>query len=659
MIALAAWVCLAAAGPQYVWPLDLPRVVTSSFGEYRPGRLHAGLDLRTGGIGLPVKAPADGQVSRVRCSPWGYGKALYLTFDDGASVVFGHLSGFAPAIAQDVREEQHRTRSYTADLSPPPAQFPVHAGEVVAFSGDTGAGPAHLHYELRDAGGCPINPRTLGITWPDAVRPRFLRVAVVPLDPDARVEGDLEPVVRATHATGDGTCRCDPVRACGRIGLAVEVQDPANNGENILGVRAATLAVEGARQFEVAYERLDYATAGSGAVCYHPFLLGTGRFLLLWRWPGNASASVAANARDGAVEVADTGAEVTLTAVDFLGNQADLSLRLDGGVPASLPAPATAPGGAGEWSMQCAGDWLVVTAAFPGPEPETPHLLTSDAAGERDTPFLRVTDRLFRAGYRPVPGPEPATIRCGHPRLAGEPRTVHAVAHGSEVECAAGDMQVRVPGQAPFGTLLMETAPGPVPADTPARAVSAAGILWPETAPLDAAVTVSFPAPTGVERPERVHVYRRGPSGWSCLETRRGQGRFEADAGALGTFALLEDTTPPVIADFVPANGATVPVPRPRIAARVSDGASGIADVSLTCNGEWLLAAYDPEAGCVAWERDADLPRGAAELVLTVTDQAGNVSMATRRITVAPGKEGGKARGGVRTPRAEKAGRGR
>ena len=102
--ALAILVVLAGEPPSpYIWPLDLPQAITSSFGEYRGGRFHAGLDLRTGGIGKQVKAPAAGYVSRVRCSPWGYGKAVYLALDDGNTAVFGHLSAFAPELREYVR----------------------------------------------------------------------------------------------------------------------------------------------------------------------------------------------------------------------------------------------------------------------------------------------------------------------------------------------------------------------------------------------------------------------------------------------------------------------------------------------------------------------------------------------------------------------------
>ena len=87
----------AAAAPSgYVWPLKLDPQLTSSFAEYRPGRFHAGIDLRTNGVGREVFAASDGYVSRVRCSPYGYGKAIYLQMNDGNSVVYAHLSSYYP-----------------------------------------------------------------------------------------------------------------------------------------------------------------------------------------------------------------------------------------------------------------------------------------------------------------------------------------------------------------------------------------------------------------------------------------------------------------------------------------------------------------------------------------------------------------------------------
>ncbi|MGD8376771.1 MAG: M23 family peptidase, partial [Acidobacteriota bacterium] len=66
----------------YPLPADLP--ATASFGEYRPGHLHAGLDFSTGGeLGWPVRAAAAGEVFRLKVEPRGYGRAVYVRHPDG------------------------------------------------------------------------------------------------------------------------------------------------------------------------------------------------------------------------------------------------------------------------------------------------------------------------------------------------------------------------------------------------------------------------------------------------------------------------------------------------------------------------------------------------------------------------------------------------
>ncbi|HNV21468.1 MAG TPA: M23 family metallopeptidase, partial [Candidatus Hydrogenedentes bacterium] len=218
-----------AAGDAYQWPLALPPAVTSSFAEYRSGRFHAGLDLRTGTVGPEVYAAADGYVARIRCSPWGYGKAVYLRADDGHTFVYAHLAEFSSSLREYVRQAQHAREEYTVDLVPEPGAFPVRRGELLAFAGRSGTRAPHLHWEFRDAESRPVNPRLLGITWPDTTRPSIRKVLVVPRGADATVNGDVVPVVLEVRPDGSaGGHTCAAVTARGEIGLAVDVIDPAN-----------------------------------------------------------------------------------------------------------------------------------------------------------------------------------------------------------------------------------------------------------------------------------------------------------------------------------------------------------------------------------------------------------------------------------------------
>ena len=53
--------------PSFIPPFDFPIIFSGNFGEIRANHFHGGLDFKTGGaIGKPVRALADGYISRIR-----------------------------------------------------------------------------------------------------------------------------------------------------------------------------------------------------------------------------------------------------------------------------------------------------------------------------------------------------------------------------------------------------------------------------------------------------------------------------------------------------------------------------------------------------------------------------------------------------------------
>ncbi|MGB0311370.1 MAG: M23 family metallopeptidase, partial [Schleiferiaceae bacterium] len=92
-------------------PLDIPLVLSGTFAELRGNHFHGGIDIKTQGrSGLKVYSVADGYVSRIAVSPYGYGNAMYIRHPEGYTSVYGHLNAFAPEIEQWV-EDQFRDRS--------------------------------------------------------------------------------------------------------------------------------------------------------------------------------------------------------------------------------------------------------------------------------------------------------------------------------------------------------------------------------------------------------------------------------------------------------------------------------------------------------------------------------------------------------------------
>src|SRR5437016_2999809 len=174
----------------YIWPTDASMKITSSFAEYRSNHFHGGIDISTNGhTGYKVFAVRDGFVYRIRITPNGYGKMLYVRHPDGYYSTYAHLMTFNDTINAIARQEQYRKGTYEIDLVLDSSRVPLKKGEVIAFTGDTGFGPPHLHFEIRDENLNPVNPMLLdNFTVKDDIPPHFRKVMLSPLNANSSVE---------------------------------------------------------------------------------------------------------------------------------------------------------------------------------------------------------------------------------------------------------------------------------------------------------------------------------------------------------------------------------------------------------------------------------------------------------------------------------------
>jgi murein DD-endopeptidase MepM/ murein hydrolase activator NlpD len=134
-------------------PLDIPLILSGTFGELRPNHFHAGIDFKTkGASGLKIYSVADGYVSRIKVSPTGYGKAIYVKHPNGYTSVYAHIMRYNDKIEAIVKTEQYEKKSFAIEIFPKPNDIIVKKGEIIALSGNSGSSFApHLHFELRDS----------------------------------------------------------------------------------------------------------------------------------------------------------------------------------------------------------------------------------------------------------------------------------------------------------------------------------------------------------------------------------------------------------------------------------------------------------------------------------------------------------------------------
>ena len=332
VISVIKWMVLLAvalpAGAQersLLWPLRLAPALSSTFGESRSRAFHAGIDLKTWGeTGHPVQALADGYIWRVRTSPWGYGRALYQKLADDRMVVYAHLEGFAAPMAELVQQAQQQRGRYSVDLYFEEGEIPVIGGAVIGWSGESGAGPPHLHLELRDENNVAINPLLHGFSIADTVAPTLQRVAITPHGHKAQVEGGHDPYVlnlRWQPSRGEFV-GVRPVQVLGPVSISALMYDRADAAPNKLAPYRAELHIDGEPVFAARYERVGY---GDMHQMYldrplAAFKGGRGRFYNLCRLPGNRL-EFYEGPSDGIVDLARGRHEAVVVVADINGNE--------------------------------------------------------------------------------------------------------------------------------------------------------------------------------------------------------------------------------------------------------------------------------------------------------------------------------------------------
>ena len=293
---------------EYIWPTNTGKHLSSNFGEFRTTGYHLGVDMKTKGTeGHPIYAVSDGYVSRVVTNYSGFGKALYLTMEDGKTAVYAHLSKFSDKLEKRLKEEQEKSQSYLTNFYLTPNEFPFAQNDIIAYSGNSGFsfGP-HLHFEIRDEKGMILNPLTNGLDQPDRLAPIVEEISLAPLNKESWVNGNQLPQNFPVFRDKKGEYHfADTINTYGKIGLAVKTYDKREGAKNKYQPHRIEVFLNGRLFHSLEFEKLNYNWQSTANYIndYRNSRLNMGDFVKLYRNYNDPLIPVHSSDSDGTFEL--------------------------------------------------------------------------------------------------------------------------------------------------------------------------------------------------------------------------------------------------------------------------------------------------------------------------------------------------------------------
>jgi hypothetical protein len=649
-IAIALFTLAAASGlpaqePKlsWGWPLAIQDGISSTFQEFRSSHFHAGIDLRTlQRTGFPVLAVADGVIERITMTQRSYGRCLRLRHAGGYSSLVAHLEKFRGDIEDIVAREQARSGSkYFGDyLLPKPVA--VRRGEVIAFSGESGAGFAHLHLEIRDGADRAINPLTLIQHQPtDRNAPR-LKGVLWRSRGGSLINGDCGEFYSRLRLEKGVYTLAEPLRINGPCDVTLEALDLSDVSHAVApyGLEAS---LNGRLVFRTVFDSLSRDDNNQLGMLYDmAYSSPSAYFFNLCSRGGFALETTGMRLADELQRLPPGLHEIRVVVSDRQQNRSLAVLPL-------FKAPAGEPrtfdrkmayGTTRNGLMQMSefstflnlGDVVVKVKDLPVPASRLKLKIVQGNAGQV------VQAREYSQG----------AYFCFQP-LNHEPRLLlrfELSENGQVVEVSQKTLQLvwlknNLAQTARLGDFAAEF--GPTSVREPTVLLLEPVALRPEFPMLGVpvrsepghfafldAVFYKFRVPSGTERPGQLGIFKYRPATkkWNYVPTQndREPGYLSCRVLTAGTFALLRDIFPPAVSMRRLRSKHLGELHK--LVIRLSDKGKGIDDATLSVrlNGRKVEAEYDPDWGHVVLEELSSLCKGRNDLLVRVGDLAGNIS---------------------------------
>lgn len=289
-------------------PLKIPLKVNGSFCEYRESHFHGGIDLSTEKItGHEIQSIAAGTLYRVKDILFGEGKALYVRHENGDISVYAHLESFSPKI-QNYLDSRSLSKVY--DIFPS-KRITFSEGEVIGYSGESGNGFPHLHFEIRSSIS-KSQKRSMYLSGiNDDIPPKIRQVFLAPY----KTNKSLIPLKNGEKYSG-------------RYGIAVKLDDRVNGSYSKCSIYKLKLKDHKKIIYSAKFDTIHYGKSPNTQMHFvssYTHLSPTQYVYKMYKDFDKDSSYIESLSNDGVLQAGDHDLEIEVE--DFFGNITKKSIQ--------------------------------------------------------------------------------------------------------------------------------------------------------------------------------------------------------------------------------------------------------------------------------------------------------------------------------------------